>query len=224
MSRNYLRVKKNVSIKAIIFDFDGVLVESVDVKTRAFARMFEDKGEEVVQKVTAFHLKNGGLSRVHKFKYYYKEILRCSLSEEKLEELCNIFSRLVIDEVINSIYVRGAREFLEKYHRTIDFYVASGTPEEEIREIVRCRGMVEFFKDVFGSPRQKGEIAKAILQENGYDSSDVIFIGDSITDLMGANGSGIRFIGRVANENDNLFPSDVETIRDIFELRDVVFS
>ncbi len=212
-----------MNIKAIIFDFDGVLVESVDVKTRAFARMFEDKGEEVVRKVTEFHLKNGGLSRVHKFKYYYKEILKCSLSEKKLEALCNIFSRLVIDEVINSPYVNGAKEFLERYYCEIDFYVVSGTPEEELREIVKCRGMDVFFKGVFGSPEQKGEIAKMILQQNGYSSQEVVFIGDSITDFRGARDSGIRFIGRVNNSGDAPFVDlSVKIIKDLNDIEEII--
>ena len=210
-------------IKAIIFDFDGVLVESVDVKTRAFARMFRDEGVDVVKKVVDYHLMNGGLSRIHKFKYYYEEILKCPLSEDKLNELCNTFSQLVIDEVINSPYVKGAREFLEKYHRAIDFYVASGTPEEELREIVRRRGMVEFFKDVFGSPRQKDEIARKIIEQNGYDLNEVVFIGDSITDLMGANGSGIRFIGRVSDSGDDTFAGkDVKAIKDLNDLEEII--
>lgn len=64
--------------------------------------MFDGEGEDVVREVTDYHLKYGGVSRVRKFKYYYEEILKRSLSEEKLEELCDTFSRLVIDEVINS--------------------------------------------------------------------------------------------------------------------------
>ena len=223
MSPNYLRVKKNVSIKAIIFDFDGVLVESVDVKTRAFARMFEDKGEDVVQKVIAFHLKNGGLSRIHKFKYYYEEILKCSLSEDKLSELCNTFSQLVIDEVINSPYVNGAKEFLERYQCDIDLYVASGTPEDELREIARCREMDVYFKDIYGSPRQKGEIARAIINQNDYNSSEVIFIGDSITDLKGAQDAGIGFIGRVAGSgNDPFAGMGVKTIKDLNDLEEII--
>ena len=212
-----------MNIKAIIFDFDGVLVESVDVKTRAFARIFEDEGVDVVQKVIKFHLKNGGMSRVHKFKYYYEDILKRSLSEKKLEELTDTFSGLVIDEVINSPYVKGAREFLEKYHRAIDFYVASGTPEEELREIVRRRGMVEFFKDVFGFPRQKDEIARKIIEQNGYDLNEVVFIGDSITDLMGANGSGIRFIGRISDSGDDIFAGKgVKAIKDLNDLEEII--
>ena len=212
-----------MNIKAIIFDFDGVLVESVDVKTRAFARIFEDEGVEVVKKVIDFHLMNGGLSRIRKFRYYYEEILKCSLSEDKLSELCNTFSQLVIDEVINSPYVNGAKEFLEKYHCDIDLYVASGTPEGELREIVRCREMDVYFKDIYGSPRQKGEIANSILQENGYNSSEVIFIGDSITDLNGAQDAGIGFIGRVADSgNDPFAGMGVKAIKDLNDLEGIM--
>ena len=212
-----------MNIKAIIFDFDGVLVESVDVKTRAFAKIFEDKGKEVVRQVIDFHLKNGGVSRVNKFKHFYKEILSCSLSEKKLEELCNTFSRLVTNEVINSPYVNGAKEFLDSVHSKIDLYVASGTPEEELREIVRRRGMDVFFKNIFGSPRQKGEIAKTVLRQNGYSSNEVVFIGDSITDLKGAQASGTRFIGRVdSSGNDPFVGIGVKTINDLDDLEGII--
>jgi phosphoglycolate phosphatase-like HAD superfamily hydrolase len=210
-------------IKAIIFDFDGVLVESVDVKTRAFARMFEDKGEEVVRQVTSFHLKNGGMTRDKKFMYYYNEILMCSLSDEKLEELCDTFSRLVIDEVISSPYVKGAKAFLEKFHTEIDFYVVSGTPEQELREIVRRRGMSLFFKGVFGSPVQKGEIAKMILQQNGYNSKEVVFVGDSLADLRGAIESGTRFIGRLDDSGyDPFVDYGVKVIKDMNDIEGII--
>lgn len=210
-------------IKAIIFDFDGVLVESVDVKTKAFAKMFEEEGEEVVRKVTDYHLVNGGVSRVRKFEYYYEEILKRSLSDEKLEELCDTFSRLVIDEVINSPYVKGAEEFLDEFYSKLDFYVASGTPEEELREIVKCRGMEMYFKGVYGSPRQKSEIARKILLQNGYNSDEVVFIGDSITDLNGAQESGIRFIGRTVDSDHTLFADmGIKAIKDLSDLEKII--
>ena len=210
-------------IKAVIFDFDGVLVESVDVKTRAFARMFGDEGEDVVQKVVDYHLTNGGVSRVRKFEYYYEVILKRSLSEEKLRELCNIFSRLVVDEVINSPYVKGAKEFLDIVHSKINLYVASGTPEEELIEIVRYRKMGKYFNGVFGSPMQKGDIARMILNQNGYNTDEVVFIGDSITDLKGAQDSGVRFIGRVADTEDTSFAGmDIKVVKDLSGLEGLI--
>ena len=40
-----------MTIKAIIFDFDGVLVESVNVKGDAFVALYENESKEIQKKV-----------------------------------------------------------------------------------------------------------------------------------------------------------------------------
>ena len=50
-------------IKIIFFDFDGVIVESVDIKTKAFAMLFEHEGRDIANRVIDYHLKNSGVSR-----------------------------------------------------------------------------------------------------------------------------------------------------------------
>jgi beta-phosphoglucomutase-like phosphatase (HAD superfamily) len=87
-------------IKAIIFDFDGVIVESVDIKTKSFKKLFEPYGKEIVKKVIEHHLKNTGVSRFEKFNYIYKNILNRKLTKDKFDSLCKKFSDLVVDEVV----------------------------------------------------------------------------------------------------------------------------
>ena len=41
----------NTDYKALFFDFDGVLADSVEVKTNAFAKLFEKFGSEIQAKV-----------------------------------------------------------------------------------------------------------------------------------------------------------------------------
>ena len=48
-----------------MFDFDGVLVESVDLKTRAFAALYAEHGTEVADAVVAYHLQHGEIGRAH---------------------------------------------------------------------------------------------------------------------------------------------------------------
>ena len=69
------------TFKIILFDFDGVLAESANVKTEAFAKLFESFGEDIVRKVVKHHVKNGGISRYKKMQYYYSEYLNKPLSE-----------------------------------------------------------------------------------------------------------------------------------------------
>ena len=130
----------NISIdtlQAILFDFDGVLCECMDVKTEAFAQLFEPYGKEIVKKVVDHHVKYGGISRYKKIEYYYREYLKKEISNDELNKLAQKFSDLVVDKVISSDWVKGAKEFLERYYKKIDLYVISGTPQEELRLIVK---------------------------------------------------------------------------------------
>lgn len=77
--------------KAIVFDFDGVILESMDVKTRAFRDLFEDYPEHN-DEIVRFHLDNGGMSRFEKFRIIYRDILSLPLSESEFERLSTKFS------------------------------------------------------------------------------------------------------------------------------------
>ena len=101
-------------IRAIVFDFDGVLAESVEVKTRAFARLFANETPEAVERIVAYHRQNGGISRFEKFLTIYREILKRPLTEQMFQSLCEQFSQLVVEEVVAAPWVDGAREFLTR--------------------------------------------------------------------------------------------------------------
>src|SRR4030066_2142162 len=102
-------------IKAIFFDFDGVIVESVDIKTNAFAKLFEHEGNKIVNEVIGYHLNNMGVSRYEKIRFIYNDILHRVLNETEFKALCDKFAELVVDGVIMAPYVKGALEFLENY-------------------------------------------------------------------------------------------------------------
>jgi len=206
-------------LKAILFDFDGVLVESVDIKTKAFAKLFEDEGTEVVGKVVEYHLANGGISRFKKFEYIYEEILRKEINDEIKNELGNRFSDLVIHNVIDAPWVSGVEDFLEQYHQIMDMYIVSGTPEDELIDIIEKRGIKKYFKGIYGSPETKGNLIKQILSSYGYSKTQVVFIGDAITDLKGAIEANIDFIGRIPDENNNPFRGyDIPVITSLKDL------
>jgi phosphoglycolate phosphatase-like HAD superfamily hydrolase len=205
-------------LKAILFDFDGVLVESVDIKTKAFAKIFESEGPEVVKLAVEYHLANGGISRYKKFEYIYEKVLKRNITDETKEKLGDTFQKLVMGSVLDAHWVHGAREFLEKYYTKYDFYVVSGTPDSEIKYIVDKRNMGKYFKGVYGSPCTKGELIKQIIQDNEYRKNQLVFIGDAITDLKGAFEADIRFIGRTSIEHNLFLQYNVPVISNFEDL------
>ncbi len=186
-------------LKAILFDFDGVIAESVDVKTQAFRELFKNYPDKISD-IGRYHLDNGGLSRYEKFKYIYKFILKESLSNEKFTELCRSFQRLVVDKVVAAPFVPGALELLEYCLGKFQAYVVSGTPQDEIREIIKRRDLNRFFLAVYGAPCSKAELINEILRKNTLNPDETLFIGDSNNDYQAAHDTGILFFGRSAGE------------------------
>ena len=212
-------------IRCVIFDFDGVLVESSDIKSKAFVKLFQEEGEKAAAEVLEYHLLNGGVSRFEKFKHIYKNILHKDLDILQMKSLGRKFSEFVVDEVIKAPFVKGAKEFLEEYYRKYDIFIASGTPAEEIIDIVKRRHMTKYFKAVYGSPSTKTDIAKKILSVTKVPAENAVFIGDALSDYEASLNTGINFIARL-NENESLFRNlacvkvrDLENLKHIFDTR-----
>lgn len=187
--------------EAFFFDFDGVLADSVEVKTEAFAKLYEPYGREVVVQVIEHHRRYGGMTRADKFRYYHRNYLGRELSENEMAELCQQFSELVVDEVVAAPEIRGAGDFLRKWCFGLPCFVISATPEEEIREIVRRRGMTNYFKEVLGAPVSKHDNLARLLNTFGLNPSKCCLFGDAESDYIAAHGCGVEFIG-IAQDKD----------------------
>ena len=180
--------------QAFFFDFDGVLADSVEVKTRAFATLFKPHGAEIVAKVVDHHRRHGGMTRVEKFCHYYREFLKKTLSDKLLADLCRQFSQLVVDEVVKSPEIKGAEAFLTQWHDRLPCFIISATPDDEIRKIVRRRGLEGFFKEVLGSSASKSENLKTLLDKYALEPARCIFFGDAESDYRAARNCGVEFI------------------------------
>lgn len=209
-------------IRSIVFDFDGVLVESVDVKTRAFASLFECESEEIVQMVVKHHLENGGISRYEKFRYYYKYFLKRPLSQEEETTLGERFSEMVVKSVIEAPWVPGAKETLEYFYGKIQMFVASGTPESELSQIIKARNMEHYFSDIYGAPQQKASMLRKIVSLSEGTHKAVIMIGDSMSDYLAAKETGVQFIGRADLADNPFHDKSIKVVPDLRNFKEIV--
>ena len=121
---------------AIVFDFDGTLVQSNEIKTWAFGELYKEHGEKIVQQIIAYNKEHEGVSRFVKFRYWHENLSDQPYTKDIGEKLSCIFTKLVFDAVVQAPYVEGALEFLKNHYQHIPLFVASGTPEQELREII----------------------------------------------------------------------------------------
>lgn len=205
--------------QAIIFDFDGVVVESGDIKTQAFANLYRAHGETVMAEVARYHRLNGGMSRYQKFHYFQQHLLeKPPLTPDEEQQLDRLFSELVVEAVIASEIVPGAAELIRKEAARIPLFIASGTPEAELNTIVMRRGLASYFTAVRGSPTPKQMLIADILSSHALSPERVLMIGDALIDYQSAQMNKVAFLGRVRPGDDNPFPAEVNTLPDLTPL------
>ncbi len=206
-------------LDAIIFDFDGVIVESVNIKTQAFAALYTDHGEKIVAQVEGYHLRHGGVSRFEKFRYFQTEFVGgAPLEDNEVADLASRFSQLVIDRVVSAPMVKGAQEFLDQCKDQFPLFIVSGTPTSELGEILERRELRKYFGDFKGSPGTKAEHVSELLREYALDADRCVVIGAALADLEGAFANPVGFLGRVAENDENRFPDEVTTFVDFQHL------
>lgn len=199
------------SIEALFFDFDGVLADSVQIKTKAFEILFKDFSDEIIKAVVRHQKLHGGISRVEKIRHAHENIIKSPLTEKEVMEWADRYSDLVVQEVIRVPWIKGAKAFLDKYSSKLPVFVISGTPETELKYVVEQREMSHYFKEILGSPVRKPEHIRRLLAKYSLAPEQCVFIGDALTDYNAALETSLHFIGI---QGEVHFPDTVKPLPD----------
>lgn len=193
--------------RAVFWDFDGVVKESVDVKTEAFVRLFQHHGEGVASRVRAHHVANGGMSRFDKFPLYL-QFAGERVSQERVGALCVDFGNLVKRAVIEAPWVPGVERYLRRNPHRQWFALLSATPHAELVEIADALDLTGSFEAVIGAPTTKRDAIQRLVRERGFPPSACLMVGDATADQEAASAAGIPFLLRRHAGNAALFPGD----------------
>ena len=121
-------------IKTILWDFDGVILDSMAVRDWGFKEIFKDFSEEQVSNLIEYHRSNGGLSRYVKIRYFYEKILNKDITDEKILEYAERFSALMKQELTNSEnLILDAVTFIKENYQKYNFHIVSGSDQKELR-------------------------------------------------------------------------------------------
>ena len=84
-----------IQYQTLIFDCDGVILNSNKIKTQAFYDVAKVYGHKPAQILKDYHIQNGGISRYKKFEYLLTNILQKPIKKQELSELLSNFSKEV---------------------------------------------------------------------------------------------------------------------------------
>ncbi|PIB37134.1 hypothetical protein BFP72_17840 [Reichenbachiella sp. 5M10] len=189
----------------IIWDFDGVILDSNDIRIEGFRFIFRAFDVDQVEKLISYHQENGGLSRYNKIQYFFNDILFKDISENEVLEYAKKFSNFVTKKLTNpNLLIGDSVSFIRNNSVNIEMHVASGSDHEELSNLCNALGLTSHFKSINGSPTVKNELVAQILSSYNDELSRVLLIGDSINDYTAAVTNRIHFAGFNNPELKNL--------------------
>lgn len=182
-------------IRAILWDFDGVLIDSNTVRENGFKKVLEDYPINEVEQLLSFHRLNGGLSRYVKFKHFFEKIRGEELTDDELFVWANHFSKIMKDLLVNSdLLINETNDFIRKRHKEFEMHIVSGSDQSELRFLCERLGLSSHFITINGSPTPKDQLVKHLLDKFGYNPIDCLLIGDSINDCEAAMKNMVKFM------------------------------
>lgn len=178
--------------QTVVFDCDGVILNSNKVKTDAFYQAALPYGDELAQALVEYHVANGGISRYVKFQYFLEHIVPRDGAGPGLEALLESYAQYVHSGLMTCEVASGLEVLRESSGAR--WLIASGGDQAELRHVFSQRGLARLFNGgIFGSPDAKDAILERELSEHEQGPA-TLFVGDSRYDHVVSQQFGLDFV------------------------------
>lgn len=179
-------------LKAILFDLDGVIIDSFNAwfkifnKTRKHYKLTEVSEQEFEKKIWGTCFENST-------KKYFKGI--------ELEEITKFYFSRIEEFKSNTKLNENVKETLEKIkQKGIKTAIVSNTNQKSVSEILKHHKLSRFFDTILGGDSvEHGKPAPDSLLEAckqlGVKTSESIMVGDTFNDKGAAKNANVFFIG-----------------------------
>ncbi len=176
--------------KLFIFDFDGVIVDSVKIKDRIFYEIFQDDSLSIAKNSYIFHKKNQGKNRYYKIDHILNKYLKDKIIKKKF--YYKKFKKIYLSKSKKIKIVPNFKIFLKKnINKT--FLINSAAPKLEINKILKKNNLKYLISKIYGGESKKEDNFNHIF--SNFNKEDALYFGDLDNDINLANKFNIDFCG-----------------------------
>lgn len=218
---------QNFLLKVIIFDFDGVIINSNQIKYKAFFQIFppHQQVKKIIKKALDKHRENSRYYIIEKIltALQGQRYLRVTNLNKSINFYANKYGRIVEKGAMRCKEIKGASQSLKILFKHFPLYINSTTPEDSLRRIILKRSLGIFFKGIYGGPKTKIENLSKIIEKEKINGREVLIVGDGQSDLEVARKFESHFIG-IQNAFNRFNNSNCYVLKDLSNLPSFIMS
>jgi phosphoglycolate phosphatase-like HAD superfamily hydrolase len=182
-------------VKCVVFDFDGTLVKSNEIKRRTFYEVTKNLVDADIVLDKILSSPDSG----DRYDIFDTLIIELKLDREvfvSASKLSDSYTKICEYEISRAPEIKGVVKTIKELRSLgVKVFISSATPEITLQKIIDMRGWKEMIDMALGSPDSKTDHLQTILTENKYSISEVVYVGDSEIDRDSALLVGCRFVG-----------------------------
>ena len=197
------------------FDFDGVILDTIELKAEGFAHAFGKISNANRSIIFEYQKKHGGEDRTKKFIHLSRLIGEDDPSIERLNSLSASLTEYVMEGIKRAKYIEGFSNFLGEA-RKVGMPCAVAMPQLELHKILDLLEIKTYFEMAFGMPVPKPQNLLLIKDVLTTRHKPGLYFGDNLSDFEAAQKAGLDFLGVGRNP---IF--DSMEIKSVTDFRDV---
>jgi HAD superfamily hydrolase (TIGR01549 family) len=186
----------------MVFDFDGVIIDSTEVKVDEYRSLFSQftNNEATLSQIINIYRNSAGIPRETTLKKVFKDVLYKTLSDQEVENLSLDYSKRIFQRLDAIEPLKGFLEYLT-IHKEINKHIISGAPNSDISYLIKKLNITKYFKSIKGGPLNKKNEITNIRKLAKVKAKDIVYFGDQNNDYIAAKSAGVGFIGINASSN-----------------------
>ena len=204
-----------------MFDFDGTLVDSNEIKREAFFTVSDHLSSSQKIMFEILNMTDLGdrydiFNRYSKrLKEKFKFVIGADFLVEKYTEICE-------EHVSQAESILGFDSLLNYLKKTdIKVIISSATPTITLKKIIINRKMDHFFDHIYGSPESKVEHIKKVIKDYNINPKEILYVGDSEDDMQASLISGSFFIG-VGNDYSRFLTDQHQLVNNLDSIKGIL--
>ena len=183
-------------IKNIIFDFDGVLVDSETIVLKAFSKYMQECRIKINEKELANLLGKPTVVVIDILSEKYFPEVKKKFSDDIMNIASNIYKK-ELKKIV------GVEEFLEKSKHNL--YIGSNSLKDRILDGLKRVGLEKYFNsnqiyslDLVDNPKPHPDIYLKAVNDNDLIIDETIIIEDSVVGVKAGQDANVKVIGLTA--------------------------